>query len=76
MFWITLLKKYGGDVLNNGGLRVITSLNYDLQSMGEKIANDYALENKKKFEAENAAIVATDPKTGEIFDNGWFQKLF
>ena len=42
-------------------------MNYDLQSMGEKIANDYALENKKKFEAENAAIVATDPKTGEEY---------
>ena len=76
MFWITLLKKYGEDVLNNGGLRVITSLNYDLQSMGEKIANDYALENKKKFEAENAAIVATDPKNRRNIDNGWFQKLF
>lgn len=61
-----ITKKYGEDVLNNGGLRVITSLNYDLQSMGEKIANDYALENKKKFDAENTSIVAIDPKTGEI----------
>ncbi len=59
-------KKYGEEIINSGGLRITTSLNYDLQSMGEKIALDYALENKKKFDAENAAIVAIDPKTGEI----------
>lgn len=61
-----ITKKYGEDVLSSGGLRVTTSLNYELQSAGEKIANDYALENKKKFNAENTAIVAIDPKTGEI----------
>lgn len=59
-------KKYGEEILNTGGLRVITSLDYDLQSIGEKIALEYATENKKNFNAENAAIVATDPKTGEI----------
>lgn len=58
--------KYGEDVVASGGLRVITSLNYDLQSIAEKIAYDYAKENKEKFNAENTAIVATDPKTGEI----------
>lgn len=61
-----ITKKYGEDILKNGGLRVITSLNYELQSIGEKVANSYALENKKKFDAENTAIVAVDPKTGEI----------
>ena len=61
-----LKKKYGDEIINSGGLRVTTSLNYDLQSIGEKIAYDYALENKKKFNAENISIVATDPKTGEI----------
>lgn len=59
-------KKYGEEILNSGGLRIITTLNYELQSAGEKIALDYATENKVKFNAENAAIVATDPKTGEI----------
>jgi len=59
-------KKYGEEIINNGGLRITTSLNYDLQSIGEKIVYDYAMENKSKFNAENAAIVATDPQTGEI----------
>jgi 1A family penicillin-binding protein len=61
-----ITKKYGEDALTSGGLRVTTTLNYELQSIGEKIANEYALSNKEKFNAENAAIVATDPKTGEI----------
>ncbi len=59
-------QKYGEEVVKTGGLRVITSLNYELQSIAEDIAADYAAENKVNFNAENAAIVATDPKTGEI----------
>lgn len=58
--------KYGEDIVNTGGLRVTTTLDYDLQSIAEKIAHDYALQNKKNFNAENGAIVATDPKTGGI----------
>lgn len=58
--------KYGESVLQSGGLRVTTSLNYELQAIAEKIANDYALENKQKFNAENASIVAVDPRTGGI----------
>lgn len=61
-----LKEKYGEDFLINGGLRVITSLDYNLQSVGEKIAYDYALENKKNFNAENAALIALDPKNGQI----------
>jgi len=61
-----LKKKYGEEIISNGGLRVTTSLDYDLQSIGEKVAHDYALTNKVNFNAENAAIVAIDPKTGEI----------
>ncbi len=59
-------KKYGEELVDNGGLRVITSLDYSLQSIGEEIAYDYAMENKEKFDAENAALVAIDPKNGEI----------
>lgn len=61
-----LKKKYGEEIISGGGLRVTTSLNYDLQSIGEKIVYDYALANKTNFNAENASIVATDPTTGEI----------
>ncbi len=58
--------KYGEEILSNGGLRITTSLDYGLQATAEKIANDYAKENKTKFNAENASIVAIDPRTGGI----------
>ncbi len=58
--------KYGEDLINTGGLRIKTTLNYELQAYAEEIAKDYALENKVKFNAENASIIALDPKTGGI----------
>lgn len=73
-----LKNKYGEDMLETGGLRVVTTLNYDLQSIGERIAYDYATENKTKFNAENAAIVAIDPRNGDILtmvgSKGYFEK--
>lgn len=61
-----LEEKYGVDVVENGGLKVITSLDWDLQSDAEDIVKKWALINKTKFDAENAAIVVTDPNTGQI----------
>ncbi|MFC1721103.1 penicillin-binding protein [Patescibacteria group bacterium] len=61
-----LEKKYGKDVVEQGGLKVTTTLNYDLQEKAEGIVNEYALVNEEKFNAENASLVATDPRTGQI----------
>lgn len=61
-----LEQKYGEDVLAQGGLKVITTLNYDIEEKAEKVAKQYAFENKKKFNGENAAFMAIDPKTGGI----------
>lgn len=61
-----LIKKYGEDVLEHGGLRVTTTLNYDLQKKAEDFAKKYAEENKKNFNGENAAFIALDPRTGAI----------
>jgi 1A family penicillin-binding protein len=61
-----LKDKYGADVLEKGGLKVKTTLNYELQVMAQDIAHDYAHENETKFKASNAAITAVDPKTGGI----------
>ncbi|MFM2357754.1 MAG: hypothetical protein RJA61_491 [Candidatus Parcubacteria bacterium] len=61
-----LEKKYGQKVLEEGGLRVITTLDYELQKKGEELVKIYALENEKKFNASNAALVAVDPQTGGI----------
>jgi len=61
-----LVKKYGEEVLENGGLRVTTSLNYDIQQKAEEVALKYALINEKSVKGKNTALLAIDPKTGEI----------
>jgi len=61
-----LEERYGKDAVENGGLKVITTLDYDLQKKGEDIVKKFALTNKEKFNAENAGLVAIDPKTGQI----------
>ncbi len=61
-----LEKKYGVDVLEQGGLKVITTLNYELQAKAEAIAKQFAESNEKNFNGSNDAFVALDPKTGGI----------
>src|SRR3989338_2811000 len=61
-----LEKKYGADVLGQGGLRVITTLNFDLQIKAEAIAKQFAESNERDFNGSNDAFVAIDPKTGGI----------
>lgn len=61
-----LEEKYGEDTVENGGLKVITTLNADLQANAEKIVYDYVVTNEKRFGAKNAAMVAIDPRTGQI----------
>ena len=61
-----LESKYGKDVLEQDGLKVLTTLDYNLQSKAEELVAKYAAENKEKFNASNAALAAIDPKTGQI----------
>lgn len=61
-----LNNKYGDDVVANSGLKVITTLDYDLQKNGEEIIKEGALKNTSKFGAENGAMVTIDPRTGQI----------
>ncbi len=57
---------YGEEMVETGGLKVTTTLDYDMQQTAEEIVKKYALENQQKFNASNAALVAVDPKTGDI----------
>lgn len=60
-------EKYGGaDQVEKMGLKVITTLDFNLQQKAEEIVKKYALENEKNFNARNASLVAIDPKTGQI----------
>lgn len=61
-----LERQYGQRAIEESGLRIITSLDMNLQTKAEEIVRKYALENVDKFNAENAGLVAVDPKTGQI----------
>lgn len=61
-----LEREFGLRTLEESGWRIITTLDMTLQEEAEKIVGEYALQNEKDFNAENAAIVAIDPKTGDI----------
>jgi penicillin-binding protein 1C len=59
-------QKYGNEIVAKGGLKVTTTLDYDLQAKGEQIVKEGALQNEKNWEGKNAGLVAIDPKTGQI----------
>jgi 1A family penicillin-binding protein len=61
-----LEKKYGADVLESGGLNVVTTLNYELQKKAELIVAERAKENEKNADGKNAAVVVIDANTGGI----------
>ena len=61
-----LVKKYGEEAVYTGGLKVVTTVDLDLQDKTQAIIKKYALENEKKFNAENAAAVILDAQTGQI----------
>jgi len=61
-----LENKYGKDMVEQDGLKVITTLDYNLQQKAGALVAKYAKENTEKFNATNAGLVAIDPKTGQI----------
>lgn len=61
-----LEQEYGEDTVQNGGLKVITTIDYNLQKKLEEIVKAGALTNAKKYKATNAAAVVVDPRTGQI----------
>lgn len=61
-----LHNKYGEDFVRTGGLRVITTLDTDLQTLGEKVVEEGAKRNEELYKGTNAALVAKDPSTGEV----------
>lgn len=58
--------KYGQKITEEGGLKIYTTLDWDMQQSAERIVKEQALENEKKYTASNASLVAIDPKNGQI----------
>lgn len=57
--------EYGEDQIQKEGLNIITTLDYDKQKIAEKSVTDGVPKNTK-YNASNAALVAVDPKTGQV----------
>ncbi len=61
----SLIDEYGEDYLREKGLKVYTTLDWDLQSHTEEVITEKTSANEG-YNANNTAAVALDPKTGEI----------
>ncbi|QQS59121.1 transglycosylase domain-containing protein [Candidatus Peregrinibacteria bacterium] len=68
VMWIRqqLEEKYGPDLIQRGGLRVITTLDVGMQEKAEEAIQKSRQKNTEQYKAKNAALVAMDPQTGEI----------
>ncbi|MBP8590865.1 PBP1A family penicillin-binding protein [Candidatus Shapirobacteria bacterium] len=60
-----LVNRYGEEMVENGGLKVTTSLDLDLQEEAEKIVAE-ELEKVVNLNITNGAVIVLDPVTGEI----------
>ncbi|MFH1077668.1 MAG: penicillin-binding protein [Patescibacteria group bacterium] len=61
-----LVETYGQRVVEQGGLRVTTSLDWDMQQIGEEEVLAGVEAKGKTFDFTNGSLVALDPKTGQI----------
>jgi 1A family penicillin-binding protein len=61
-----LIESYGQRQVEQGGLKVITTLDVTEQRLAEKIIEEYAQKNQESFNASNAALISIDARTGEI----------
>ena len=60
-----LEEKYGREFLEQKGLKIFTSLDWELQQMAEEIVKE-GVKNNKIYNSHNAALVTINPETGEI----------
>lgn len=60
-----LEEKFGGPRLYRGGFSVYTTLDYRMQQMAEEVVKKN-IADVRKYNASNAALVALDPRTGQI----------
>ncbi len=61
-----LSNKYGEKVVEQGGLKVTTTLDIEKQHIAEDVIVEYAEKNKKNYNANNASLVSLNSRTGEI----------
>ncbi len=59
-------QKYGKEMVEQGGLKIYTTLDPKLQKFAEEAVTNQKERNATQFKASNAALVAAHPQTGQI----------
>ncbi len=52
--------------MEQGGLKIITTLDYDKQKVADEVVVELTKNYEEKYKANNAALVAIDPKNGQV----------
>lgn len=60
-----LVQTYGEEMIEKGGLSVITTLDYNIQTLAEMVVRE-EINNLKNLSVGNGAVVILNPQTGEI----------
>ncbi|MFH1561683.1 MAG: PBP1A family penicillin-binding protein [Patescibacteria group bacterium] len=60
-----LVENYGQQMVEQGGLEVITTLDWEIQQMAEQIL-EQEIDKLKNMRISNGSVLITNPKTGEI----------
>jgi len=60
-----LEETYGRAFLEQRGFKILTSLDWELQQLAEETVKE-GVEKNKAYNSHNAALIAIDPKSGEI----------
>lgn len=71
-----LEEKYGKDVIEKWGFKIYTSIDAKAQEKAEEIVAKQVVSNKAKYDANNAALVSIDNRTGEIIAMVWGTNYF
>ncbi len=58
-------KQFGDATVQNGGLQIYTTLDYDIEKQAEQIVKD-EVSKLKGYHVANGAAMVMDPKTGQI----------
>lgn len=61
-----LVEMYGDKMVEEGGLKVTTTLDLDKQKIAEEAIIHGYEKNLRQYQADNAALISLDPKTGQI----------
>lgn len=61
-----LIDQFGENVVNTGGLKVITTLDFEKQKAADNAVKEVGTKVLEEAEANNTALVAIDPKNGHV----------